>query len=122
MRRRAARNAPVLLDWGRARLGSPLEDVSSWLICLRYWESEVQRQHDTLLATYLSALGLEGKVTSPVRAAYWVAGASNALAGALLHHVCVAEDERQSATRRKAAFRAAQDWLRVIRRAHAWSR
>jgi Ser/Thr protein kinase RdoA (MazF antagonist) len=43
---------PVLLDWGRARLGSPLEDVSSWLQSLGYWEPEAQRRHDTLLAGY----------------------------------------------------------------------
>lgn len=28
----------VLLDWGRARLGSPLGDVLSWLHSLRVWE------------------------------------------------------------------------------------
>ncbi|MGH2355837.1 MAG: phosphotransferase, partial [Chloroflexota bacterium] len=30
LRRRGAAEQAVLLDWGRARLGSPLEDVSSW--------------------------------------------------------------------------------------------
>ncbi|MGH9629964.1 MAG: phosphotransferase, partial [Bryobacteraceae bacterium] len=36
----------VLLDWGRSRLGSPLEDVSSWLQSLGYWEPEARRRHD----------------------------------------------------------------------------
>jgi hypothetical protein len=118
--RRDCGDQPVLLDWGRARLGSPLEDVSSWLQSLRYWEPEAQRYHDTLLATYLCAFGMERKLTSQVRGAYWIAGASNALAGALLHHLSIAGDQNQSASRRVAAFRAARDWLRVVRRAHAW--
>ncbi|HYG85829.1 MAG TPA: phosphotransferase [Azospirillum sp.] len=118
--RRGRRVEPVLLDWGRARLGSPFEDVSSWLQSLRYWEPEALRYHDTLLATYLSALGVEGKLTSQVRGAYWLAGASNALAGALLYHLSVAKDHARSRAQRGMAVRAARDWLRVIRRAHAW--
>jgi aminoglycoside phosphotransferase (APT) family kinase protein len=120
VRRRDRGDEPVLCDWGRARLGSPIEDVSSWLQSLRYWEAEAQRFHDSLLTTYLSAFGLEGKLTSQVRAAYWMAGASNALAGALLYHLHLAGDPRESPARRMAAFRAARDWLRVIRRADAW--
>jgi hypothetical protein len=111
---------PVLVDWGRARVGSPLEDVSSWLQSLGYWEQVARRYHDTLLAGYLSDFGMEQKLTSQVRATYWMAGASNALAGALLHHVGVARDVRQSSATRAAAFHAARDWLRVIRRADAW--
>src|SRR5690606_32684218 len=34
VRRRDGGRQPVLIDWGRARIGSPLEDVSSWLQCL----------------------------------------------------------------------------------------
>ena len=120
VRRRGRANEPVLLDWGRARLGSPFEDVSSWLQSLGYWERNARRYHDTLLATYLSATGREQRLTSTIRAAYWMAGASNALAGALLHHVEMAADPRQSPARRRAAMRAARDWLRVIRRADAW--
>ena len=120
VRRRGRGNEPVLLDWGRARIGSPFEDVASWLQSLGFWEPEARRFHDTLLATYLSAFGVERTLTSQVRAAYWMAGASNALAGALLHHLSVVADERHSASRRKAAWRAAHDWLRVIRRADAW--
>ena len=120
VRRRGRGDEPVLLDWGRARIGSPFEDVGSWLQSLGFWEREARRFHDTLLATYLSAFGVERKLTSQVRAAYWMAGASNALAGALLHHLSIVEDERQRASRRAAAWRAADDWLRVIRRADAW--
>lgn len=111
---------PVLVDWARARIGSPFEDVSSWLQSLGYWEPEAKRRHDTLLATYLSARGLEQALRPHIRAAYWLAGASNALAGALFHHLCIAQNEHQSMRRRTASVRAARDWLRVIRRADAW--
>jgi hypothetical protein len=121
MRRNGPGEEPVLLDWGRARIGSPFEDVSSWLQSLGYWEPEVRRCHDTLLATYLSALGLERRLTPHIRGAYWLAGASNALAGALLYHLSVAADPHRSKARRCAAIHAACDWLRVIRRADAWS-
>jgi hypothetical protein len=120
VRRRSGGDEPVLLDWGRARLGSPLEDVSSWLQSLGYFEETARRHHDRLLTGYLSALGLERRLTSTIRAAYWMAGASNALSGALLHHLCLALDERQSAGSRAKAAAAARDWLRVIRRADAW--
>lgn len=120
VRRRGGADEPVLLDWGRARVGSPLEDVSSWLQSLGYFEETARRHHDRLLTGYLSALGLERKLTSGTRAAYWMAGASNGLSGALLHHLCLAQDERQSAASRANAVAAARDWLRVMRRADAW--
>jgi hypothetical protein len=120
VRRRGRGDEPVLLDWGRARIGSPFEDVASWLQSLGFWEPEARRFHDTLLATYLSAFGVERKLTSEVRAACWMAGASNAVAGALLHHLSIVGDERQAASRRAAAWRAVHDWLRVVRRADAW--
>jgi len=112
---------PVLIDWGRARLGSPFEDVSSWLQSLRFWEPQVQRFHDSLLKAYLSGLGLPQRLTTQVRAAYWVAAACNALAGALLYHLHMARDPYQGTVRRAAAFHAARDWLRVLRRAAAWA-
>lgn len=120
VRRRGRGDEPVLLDWGRARAASPLEDVSSWLQSLGFWEQAARRHHDRLFGDYLSALGSERKLTTQIRAAYWMAGASNALAGPLLHHLAIAEDERQAASRRAAAFQAARDWLRVVRRADAW--
>jgi hypothetical protein len=54
VRRRGGKVSAVLVDWGRARLGSPLEDVSSWLQSAGFWEPEVRRGHDTLFRSYLS--------------------------------------------------------------------
>lgn len=110
---------PVLLDWGRTRLGSPLEDVSSWLQCLGYWEPAAKRRHDTLLAGYLAARGLPARADRELRDAYWLAGASNALSGALLVHLWTARGALSGSPQRAAAVRAAQDALRVIRRADA---
>ncbi len=45
VRRQSGRHQPVLLDWGRARPGSPLEDVSSWLHSLGFFETEARRRH-----------------------------------------------------------------------------
>lgn len=120
LRKRAAGLEPVLIDWGRARVGSPLEDVSSWLQSLGYWEPEARRRHDTLLAGYLSARGLEQRLSSDLRAAYWLAGASNALSGALAYHLAVASAPQgvDSGQQGRAAH-SAQDWLRVVRRADA---
>lgn len=110
---------PVLLDWGRTRLGSPLEDVSSWLQCLGYWEPAAKRRHDTLLAAYLAARGLPVRADRELRDAYWLAGASNALSGALLVHLRTARDAPLGSRQRAAAVQAAADALRVIRRADA---
>jgi hypothetical protein len=108
----------VLLDWGRLRLGSPIEDVASWLHSLGFWELEARRRHDTLLRRYLAARELSTTLTPAVRDLYWLAGASNALAGALRYHLCVAA-QAAGERRRLDAAHAAQDWLRVIRRADA---
>lgn len=110
---------PVLLDWGRARLGSPLEDVSSWLQSLGYWEPAAKRRHDTLLAGYLAARGLPARADRELRDAYWLAGASNALSGALLVHLWTLRGAPPGSRQRAAAIRAAADALRVIRRAVA---
>ncbi|MBM1173760.1 phosphotransferase [Microvirga arabica] len=122
MGRRHGQDKPILLDWGRARVASPLEDVSSWLQAVGYWEPEGRRRHDTLLASYLSAMGMDRRLTPSVRAVYWMAAASNALSGALLHHLRIARNGCQSSRQRAAAARAAQDALRVVRRADAWWR
>lgn len=116
-----SRFAPVLIDWERARPGSALEDVSSWLQSLGFWEPEARRRHDTSFASYLSALGLERRLSSSLRAAYWIAGASNALAGALDYHLRGALHSLDGG-QRAACARAALSWLRVLRRADAfWS-
>lgn len=122
VRRRQRGQQPALLDWSRARIGSPLEDVVSWLQSLGYWEPEARRRHDTLLGEYLLARGENPRPSDDLRAAYWLAGASNALAGALRYHLWVAADGRAPADRRARAAHAANDWLRVIRRADAYSR
>lgn len=97
----------VLLDWGRSRAGSPLEDVSSWLLSLRYWEPAAGRDHDSLFRAYLVAAGVSPALTPRMRDAYWIAAASNMLAGALRYHIL----SGQSAQARYA--------LRIIRRADA---
>ena len=114
----------VLLDWGRARPGSPLEDVSAWLQSLGYWEPEAKRRHDTLLRRYLAARGLPAHLGSDLRAAYWLASTCNVLAGALRYHLVVADGWGGAPSRARAeAARAARDHLRVIRRADAvWRR
>ncbi|HEV2123455.1 MAG TPA: aminoglycoside phosphotransferase family protein [Chloroflexota bacterium] len=110
----------VLLDWERARLGSPLEDVCSWLQSLSYWEPEARRRHDTLLRRYLRARGYSDVLSRQLRDLYWLAGACNALSGALRYHLAVASGWNDpSPDQRDAAFRAAADCLRVIRRADA---
>jgi aminoglycoside phosphotransferase (APT) family kinase protein len=116
---RGAGPAPVLLDWGRARTGSPLEDVASWLQTLACWEPVARARHDTLLGAYLRARGGEGGPGAPVRRACWLAGASNALAGATLHHLAVATGRGTPPPARSAAAWALREWLRIIRRADA---
>lgn len=121
VRRRARGLAPVLLDWGRARDGSPLEDVSSWLQSLRCWEPEALRRHDTLLSRYLIALGRSATITGETRESYWLSAVSNLLAGALEYHLTRAQTAHTAAERAHAAG-CARDALRVVRRADTvWS-
>jgi hypothetical protein len=115
---RAGAEQPVLIDWGRARLGSELEDVSSWLHSLGTWEPEIHRRHDTLLRRYLAARGLPSVLLRTVRDAYWLALASNSLSGALGYHLAVALDTAgRSRRERVTAVAALRQHLRVIRRA-----
>jgi hypothetical protein len=111
----------ALLDWGRARVGSPLEDVSSWLTSTGYWEPVARRRHDSLFGAYLAARGLDATPSRAVRDAYWLAGASNAFSGALLHHLEAARGAVDGLERERAIL-STRDWLRVIRRADdVWS-
>jgi aminoglycoside phosphotransferase (APT) family kinase protein len=120
LRAKGGREQAVFIDWGRARLGSPLEDVSSWLESLGCWEGEVRRRHDTLLRHYLVACGLPSSLERTLRDAYWLASASNALAGALAYHLARATDATGCTAReRSASSAAARVHLRVIRRADA---
>jgi aminoglycoside phosphotransferase (APT) family kinase protein len=114
----------VLLDWARARVGPPLEDVSSWLQSLGFWEPVARRRHDTLLRRYLAARGASTHLGRDLRDAYWLAAAGNALAGALRYYLTVADGWGGAPSRARAdAARAARDHLRVLRRADAvWRR
>jgi aminoglycoside phosphotransferase (APT) family kinase protein len=103
---RGAGPTPVLLDWGRARVGSPLEDVASWLQTLACWEPAARARHDTLLAAYVRARGGGAVLGAPLRRAVWLAGASNALAGALLHQLDVATRPETPRAARAPARRA----------------
>jgi aminoglycoside phosphotransferase (APT) family kinase protein len=110
----------LLLDWARARIGSPLEDVASWIHSLALWEPEAKRKHDTLLERYRIARGEDRvSLTRDFRDACVLAGACNALAGALRYHLEVPADPKRSAKQKANSFRAAADLLRIIHRADA---
>jgi hypothetical protein len=109
----------VLLDWGRARSGSPLEDVMSWIHSLGFWEPSARRIHDTLLVEYRRACGFSDDLPSSFRSAAWLAGACNAMAGALRYHLSVVADPQNAPEVRWTSSLAAADWLRIARRADA---
>lgn len=111
--------AVLLIDWARARLGSPLEDVASWLHSLGCWEPEARRRHDTLMRTYLEARATPQAFASDVRVDYWLASATNGLSGAIRYHLAVLSDETASETARYHSERALIEWERVMRRAAA---
>ena len=115
LRTRAARQEVVFLDWGRSRIGSPLEDVSSWLLSLRSWEPAAARDHDTLFRAYLAAAGRPATLPQELRDGYWIAAASNVLAGALRYQLLVARDSTGKA--RATAIGQAHAAFRIIRRA-----
>jgi aminoglycoside phosphotransferase (APT) family kinase protein len=106
----------VFIDWSRARLGSPLEDVASWLHSLGCWEPEARRRHDTLLRSYLEARACPQTITTDLRTRYWYASASNGLSGAIRYHLAVLCDTSSSARTRNTSRRALSAWERVIRR------
>jgi len=121
VRRRAGAEKAILIDWGRARRGSPLEDVSSWLQSLAYWEPQARRRHDSLLAAYFSDRG--ARLSTDMRAAYWLSAASNVFSGALEYYLRLVVDPASGvALHRRAAAHSACDLLRILRRAAAvWS-
>lgn len=112
----------VLLDWSRARVGSALEDVSSWTESLGIWEPEARRGHDTIIGAYLRAHGDGVALDHEVRAHYWLAASSNVLAGTLSYHLhalaCSPPGDPGNA-RNHCAIRSA---ARVLRRADAYWR
>jgi Ser/Thr protein kinase RdoA (MazF antagonist) len=118
-----ATKTAILLDWGRARLGVLLEDVSAWLQSLALWEPEAQRRHDSLLRGYLAARGQPTDLCRELRDAYWFAAVSNVLAGALRYHLSVLNHPETLARGRAEAAHAARRYLRIVRRADlCWHR
>ncbi len=109
----------ALIDWGRARMGSPLEDVASWLHSLGCWEPQARRRHDTLLRAYLDSCQYPPRLTAHLRRDYWLASTSNGLAGAVRHHLTVLADDRTSEAARYHSSRALPAWQRVIRQGAA---
>lgn len=109
----------VLIDWARARIGSPLEDVASWLHSLGCWEPEARRRHDTLMRAYLDARTLRRAFDSDVRIEYWLASVSNGLAGAIRYHLAVLSDPASTEDARYDSRRALSAWQRVVRQAAA---
>lgn len=117
VRRTQGTSEPVLIDWARARLGSPLEDVSSWIEWLAFWEFGAKRKHDTLLSSYLRARGIAAPPSTELRDAYWAAGAINCCSGALAYQLDQAGDATLAAQKRASAMCAVRHCLRAIRRA-----
>jgi thiamine kinase-like enzyme len=109
----------VFIDWARARLGSPLEDLASWLHSLGCWEPEARRRHDTLLRAYLEARASKQTITTELRRLYWYASASNGLAGAIRHHLLVLNDAAASSEMKSNSAQSLWAWERVIRRVAA---
>ena len=117
---RATENDEIaFIDWARARFGSPLEDVASWLHSLGCWEPEARRRHDTLLRAYLEARSSKQTITTELRTAYWYASASNGLSGAIRHHLSVLGDAKCSSDMKYDSERSLQMWERIIRRVAA---
>jgi thiamine kinase-like enzyme len=117
---RACENGKIaFIDWARARVGSPLEDLASWLHSLGCWEPEARRRHDTLLRAYLEARSTKQKITTKLRNMYWYASASNGLSGAIRYHLLVLNDPGASWEMTSNSARALHEWERVIRRVAA---
>jgi len=106
----------AFIDWARARLGSPLEDVASWLHSLGCWEPEARRRHDTLFRAYLDARASKQRITTELRTAYWYASASNGLSGAIRYHLLVLIDPARPREMKSDSARILRSWERIIRR------
>ena len=109
----------VFIDWGRARVGSPMEDVASWLHSLGCWEPEARRRHDTLLRAYFAARDVDWPPSATMRRHYWLAAVSNALSGAIRFHLAVLADRSRDETARHNSQVALHSWTRVVRRGAA---
>lgn len=107
----------VLIDWARARLGSPLEDLASWLHSLGCWEPRARQRHDTLMRAYLEARSTRPALAARLRTDYYLASISNGLSGAIRYHLAVLGDRSSSEGARSASRQALVAWERVARRA-----
>ena len=117
---RASENGKItFIDWARARVGSPFEDLASWLHSLGCWEPEARRRHDTLLRAYLEARSTKQKITTELRSLCWYASASNGLSGAIRYHLLVLNDPASSMEMTNNSALALRAWERVIRRVAA---
>lgn len=106
----------AFIDWARARFGSPLEDLASWLHSLGCWEPEARRRHDTLLRAYLEVRSSKQAITRELRTQYWYASASNGLSGAIRYHLLVLIDPGRSSDMKSDSARILRSWERVMRR------
>lgn len=109
---------PRLFDWAKYRIGSPLEDLSSWLQSLGCWEPSAKARHDHLFRHYLRLRGLDPSLTREIRDHYWLAAASNVLAGALRYHLVVACEQSPGSAAHSTAIRLSADCMRIIYRAY----
>jgi hypothetical protein len=114
-----ARQPVVFVDWARARPGSPLEDIASWLHSLGCWEPQARRRHDTLMRAYLDARRGRSTFDRGLRMEYWLASASNGLAGAIRYHLAVSADPASDDDSRSRSRRALNASERVVKRAAA---
>lgn len=109
----------VMIDWARARVGSPMEDVASWLHSLGCWEPQARRRHDTLMRAYLDARAVRCVFGRDLRVEYWFASVSNGLSGAIRYHLAVLSNPIAAPAARYDSHRALAAWTRVVRRAAA---
>lgn len=107
----------TLIDWNRIRIGSPLEDVASWLHSLGCWEPEARRRHDTLLLGYLQSRSSRSGLTSDLRRRYWLASVSNGLAGAIRYHIAILSAPGSTSQAQTDSAQALRAWTRVVRQA-----
>jgi aminoglycoside phosphotransferase (APT) family kinase protein len=119
LRRGVPHPRAAFIDWARARIGSPLEDIASWLHSLGCWEPEARRRHDTLMRAYLEARKVRRRFASDVRFDYWLASVSNGLSGAIRYHLAVLWDSTAAESARYDSGRALRAWERVVRRGAA---
>jgi aminoglycoside phosphotransferase (APT) family kinase protein len=119
MRETATHPRITFIDWGRARVGSPMEDVASWLQSLGCWEPEARRRHDTLLRAYFAGRHVNWPPSPAMRRAYWFAAASNGLSGAIRFHLAVLADHARDQTARHHSRVALHSLTRMVRRVAA---